>query len=91
MPSLSIAGGDDGRALLHCHAGCAVKAICSALGIEERELFEVGDAPPRPFETTRVGARAASAAPPRSQRSFPRAADALRDLEGRHGKASASW
>lgn len=91
MPSLSIAQGDDGRALLHCHAGCAVKAICDALGIEERELFEVGDAPPRPSETTRGGTRAASAEPPRSQRSFPRAADALRDLEGLHGKASATW
>lgn len=90
-PSLSIARGDDGRALLHCHAGCEVKAICGALGIEERELFDSSDAPPRPTHSTRTGARASSAASPRRQRSFPRAADALRDLEGRHGKAAATW
>jgi hypothetical protein len=90
-PSLSIAQGDDGRALLHCHAGCEVKAICGALGIEERELFDSSDAPSRPTYSTRTGARASSTELPRSQRSFPRAADALRDLEGRHGKAAATW
>lgn len=90
-PSLSIAQGDDGRALLHCHAGCEVKAICGALGIEERELFDASDASPRPTHSTRTGAPASSTEPPRSQWSFPRAADALRDLEGRHGKAAATW
>jgi hypothetical protein len=90
-PSLSITQGNDGRALIHCHAGCEVKAICGALGIEERALFDAGDAPPRPSQPTRVSAHAASAEPLRIQRSFPRAADALRDLESRHGKASATW
>ena len=38
-PSLSIGAGDDGRALLHCHAGCSVSGICAALNIAKAELF----------------------------------------------------
>ncbi|HQN36137.1 MAG TPA: hypothetical protein PK019_22220, partial [Sedimentisphaerales bacterium] len=30
--SLSVAVGDDGRALVHCHAGCTPEAIVSAMG-----------------------------------------------------------
>lgn len=37
--SLSVSEGDDGRILVHCHAGCSVEAICNALGIEVKELF----------------------------------------------------
>lgn len=38
-PSLSINEGNDGKILLHCHAGCTVEAICSALSIRISELF----------------------------------------------------
>ena len=38
-PSLSIDEGNDGKILLHCHAGCTIEAICSALGIRTSELF----------------------------------------------------
>ena len=38
-PSLSIGVGSDGRILLHCFAGCSIEDICSALGIEVRDLF----------------------------------------------------
>jgi len=37
--SLSIGKGDDGRVLLHCHAGCEPQAICQKLGIELADLF----------------------------------------------------
>lgn len=37
--SLSIARGDDGRVLLHCHAGCTPVEICSALGLKLVDLF----------------------------------------------------
>ena len=37
--SLSISVGDDGRVLLHCHAGCNVENVASALGLEMRDLF----------------------------------------------------
>lgn len=40
--SMSIAKGDDGRALLHCHAGCAPEAITAALGLTLADLM-----PPR--------------------------------------------
>jgi len=38
-PSLSVSAGDDGRILLHCHAGCTVDAICDAANISVRDLF----------------------------------------------------
>ena len=37
--SLSVSRGDDGRALVHCHAGCTPEAICKAIGLELRDLF----------------------------------------------------
>ena len=37
--SLSVTQGADGKVLLHCHAGCTPGAICHALGIEVKDLF----------------------------------------------------
>ncbi len=37
--SLSIGQGDDGRILLHCHAGCTAGEIVSALGIGMKDLY----------------------------------------------------
>jgi hypothetical protein len=39
-PSLSIAEGEDGRALLKCFAGCEAEEIVSALELEMKDLFE---------------------------------------------------
>lgn len=38
-PSLSVSSGDDGRVLLHCHAGCETSAVLAALGLTEADLF----------------------------------------------------
>jgi hypothetical protein len=38
-PSLSIAQGDDGRALVFCHAGCKPQAIVAALGLTLADLM----------------------------------------------------
>jgi hypothetical protein len=38
-PSLSIREGQDGRTLIHCHAGCSVEAVCDAMGIKVVDLF----------------------------------------------------
>lgn len=38
-PSLSISEGDDGRVLIHDHAGCSTEEIIAALGLEWKELF----------------------------------------------------
>lgn len=37
--SLSIGIGEDGRILLHCHAGCSAEAIVEALGLTLADLF----------------------------------------------------
>ncbi|MBU4400392.1 MAG: hypothetical protein KKE86_13785, partial [Planctomycetes bacterium] len=37
--SLSIGTGDDGRTLLHCHAGCELSAILGRVGLTKRDLF----------------------------------------------------
>lgn len=49
--SLSISQGGDGRALIHCHAGCSAEAIVTALELTLRDLFP----PPNhsPGESTR--------------------------------------
>lgn len=39
QPSLSIDTGADGRVLLHCHAGCDIGSILSALDLKSRDLF----------------------------------------------------
>jgi putative DNA primase/helicase len=38
-PSLSISEGNGGATLLHCHAGCAIDAVCSAVGLNRGDLF----------------------------------------------------
>jgi hypothetical protein len=43
-PSLSVREGDDGRALIHCHAGCTVEAVVEALGLRMSDLFNKGSA-----------------------------------------------
>ena len=37
--SLMISQGDDGRALLYCHAGCTFDEIVTGLGIQKQDLF----------------------------------------------------
>ena len=56
-PSLSVSKGRDGRALVHCHAGCTVDAICQALGVEKRDLFPA-DSPYAPPHTNGNGKHA---------------------------------
>lgn len=38
-PSLSITEGDDGRALLYCHAGCEFVDIMAALALDTKDAF----------------------------------------------------
>jgi hypothetical protein len=79
--SLSVSEGDDGTALVKCHAGCDTPAVVSAVGMTLADLF-----PPKPGPalyrngTPKVGGR-----------TFHTAIDALTDLERRHGKSSALW
>jgi 5S rRNA maturation endonuclease (ribonuclease M5) len=43
-PSLSVARGDDGRALVHCHADCGIEEITDALGLTLADLYGEGTA-----------------------------------------------
>jgi putative DNA primase/helicase len=48
VASLSVSEADDGRALVHCHAGCATERVVEALGLTMRDLFpETNGAAPR--------------------------------------------
>ena len=38
-PSLSIMDGDDGKALLHCFAGCESSDVVAAIGLSMSDLF----------------------------------------------------
>ena len=44
-PSLSVGIGDDGRVLVHCHAGCTTPAVLDALGLTEADLFDRANGP----------------------------------------------
>lgn len=37
--SLTVSEGEDGRALLHCHASCVTEDICRELGLTLKDLF----------------------------------------------------
>jgi hypothetical protein len=103
-PSLSIDAGDDGRALVNCHAGCTVDAVCGAIGLGIPDLFpddpsrRNGHGPKtrrRGDETTRKSARGAScvavASVAKPERTFATAREAVADLEGRYGPRSKTW
>ena len=52
--SLSVSVGKNGKTLLHCHAGCNIKDICSAIGIKESDLFPDQLKPPERKKRTVV-------------------------------------
>ena len=79
--SLSVSEGDDGAALVKCHAGCNASAILAAIGMTLADLF--------PVET---GPRANRNGKPKTGGIiFATAKDAVAELERHHGKRSAVW
>ena len=46
--SLSVAPGEDGRALVKCHAGCTSEAVLDPLGMKMRDLFSGPGTSPLP-------------------------------------------
>jgi hypothetical protein len=79
--SLSIAQGDDGTALVKCHAGCDTAAILAAVGLKLADLFspKTGPTPPHNGKQSTGG------------RTFPTVKEAIAELERTHGKRSAQW
>jgi hypothetical protein len=52
--SLSIGLGDGGKVLLHCHAGCTVQSIVTAIGLHMRDLHPAPDGRASTTGTCRV-------------------------------------
>src|SRR3954467_5514172 len=48
-PSLSIKEGEDGRALVYCHAGGSARAVMNALQLPMARLFEPASCPPAEY------------------------------------------
>jgi putative DNA primase/helicase len=86
-PSLSISEGDDGRALLYCHAKCDINAICMSLGYELSDLM--------PDNTVDVDSPRVSKAKPRGTSSgstrFSTAEKAIERFETKNGPTSGRW
>ena len=76
-PSLSVSAGDDGRALVNCHAGCQTTDILAAVGLKMADLF--------PEKPTRNGK------PKPTGKTYTTAAAAVKALERQHGERSAIW
>ena len=72
--SLSVGRGDDGRVLLHCHAGCATDDVLAALGLIAADLFLETVAPLPPPVSVRL--------PTRPRPESPGATYDYTDLEG---------
>jgi hypothetical protein len=90
QPSLSIAEGDDGRALIDCKAGCSPDAVCAALGMTMVNLFAPSTSTVfRPARGKREYRRPANGKP--TDKPFTTACDALAELERRHGPRSGLW
>ncbi|OHB70152.1 MAG: hypothetical protein A2V70_14830 [Planctomycetes bacterium RBG_13_63_9] len=48
--SLSVSEGEDGWALVHCHAGCPAEAICAGVGLRLGELMPAANTLPMPHK-----------------------------------------
>lgn len=79
-PSLSIDEGNDGRALLYCHAGCSVDDVCRAKGLTRADLMP-----------TRAGGTLPSRGDRQPAAAFPSADAAIRHLERALGPRSQEW
>lgn len=85
-PSLSIAQGDRGGALVKCHAGCDTADVAAALGLKMADLMptlgcaaKIGNAHRKP--------KADAKAP----KCYPTASKAVEALERQHGPRAALW
>lgn len=89
--SLSVGVGDDGRALVHCHAGCAPEDIVGAMGLTLADLMPCHDR--RPYPSPRAATRAKKSGRHRKNAPtvYATAQDAIAELERKHGPRAAIW
>ena len=78
-PSLAISEGDDGRVLLHCHAGCDTKDVVRRIGLSMADLMSPNTA------GTKQSMHYARGAQPNSREAV------LKSLDQKLGKRSQEW
>jgi hypothetical protein len=87
-PSLSVTEGADGRALVHCHAGCKPEEIVAAVGLKMADLMPAKDDPaPKRKKAPAGKPKAMNNATPL----YATAKEAVAALEDRRGKTSNRW
>lgn len=74
--SLSVGEGSEGKAILHCHAGCRLDDVISALNLEKQNLFPPRDSVPKVNGAHRHPVKQSS--PPLSDAQVKAMAEALR-------------
>jgi hypothetical protein len=99
--SLSVSEGDEGRVLLHCHAGCPLETIVSGLGIAQADLFDRQASTGRPAAPPKAApkkkAGKAYATPAEAQEAYERtlgkpiSVHEYRDEDGRHVGSVIRW
>jgi hypothetical protein len=92
-PSLSVGTGDDGRALVHCHAGCTAKAIVAVLGLTMADLMAERTTDTRRPTTPRKHAdsRQRPARDDKPAPTFPTADEAVRFASRHKGPCAGVW
>lgn len=91
QPSLSIAEGDDGRALVNCHASCTAEAVVKAMGLTMAALMGAVSEAANGNENGQRPVRPSSSAPTKQPTVFASASDAISALEKRHGRHLNLW
>jgi putative DNA primase/helicase len=91
--SLSVAVGDDGRALVHCHAGCTPEAIVSAMGLRLADLMPADNGKPCSPRRAKSKAKTKTGDGRTKNAStvYDTAENAIAQLDRKHGPHSAVW
>lgn len=79
-PSLAITEGEDGRVLIHCHAGCPPEEVCAAVGLCMADLMPTDDTLCRDRGRVKVKPDA-----------YASSKDAVAALDRQFGRPSATW
>jgi len=95
-PSLSVSEGKDGRALLHCFAGCSTESILAALGLTAGDFFlkhstSTAGVSIRPQQSRETSPSTKPKQTKRSKQAWPTSNEAIAALERRRGRRAAAW
>ena len=91
-PSLSVAEGDDGRVLVHCHAGCAPEAIVEAWGLQMSDLMpSIASTSTHISESREKQQLCRHDNGNRAHKTYPTANAAVAYLERQYGEKSYVW